>query len=115
MKQWNDDQLRDVIPGCRSWRAVCRALGMTSYSAAPVLRQRAERLGLDTSHFSGQRKWSARDLAPAVAASSTWGELSARLGFEHFSGSTQSTIKAHAVRLGVDLSHLNGRSTQIVS
>lgn len=105
-RTWTDEELRKVVPECTSWRAVCRALGLRASSSAPLLRQRARQLGLDTSHFTGNRRWVDKDLARIVAGSSTWNELLEELGYAVFSGTARQTIRAHAARLDIDLSHL---------
>lgn len=52
---YSNAQLAAAIAASRSWRGVMRHLGLSENSPRPtrVMRQRAERLGLDTSHFAG--------------------------------------------------------------
>ena len=63
-------------------------------------------MGLDTSHFTGQRTWSDAALKRAVAQAYSWEELLATIGVNARSGDERIRVKAHALRLGLDLSHL---------
>jgi hypothetical protein len=83
---------------------------MKANSSARILKRRAEDLGLETSHFRGNRKWAEKDLPGLIASACTWGELFETLGYAEGSGAASATIKAHAARLGIDVSHLKGRS-----
>jgi hypothetical protein len=70
------------------------------------VRRHVERLGLDTSHFRGRRIWSDAQLRRAVIDSLSWDELLTTLGLAPSSGDGRIRVKAHAIRLGLDLSHL---------
>lgn len=72
-----------------------------------VVRRRAAELNLDWSHFRGKRRWSDAQLKQAVSECHSWDELLSRLGLSLRSGNVQPHIKSHAVRLGLDTSHLN--------
>jgi len=63
-------------------------------------------MGLDTSHFTGQRTWSDAALKRAAAYAYSWDELLASIGAKSRSGDERIRVKAHALRLGLDLSHL---------
>lgn len=78
----------------------------TSAGATRIVRRRAIQLGLDTSHFRGKRRWSDAQLKRAVSESRSWHEVLSELGLSTKSGNAQGHIKSHAVRLGLDLSHL---------
>jgi hypothetical protein len=93
-----------------SWRGVMRALGLNSTSAGAIriVRRHAVRLGLDTSHFRGKRKWSDAQLRHAVLESRSWDEVLVALGLSSNSGNVRTHVKGHAIRLGLDLSHLGG-------
>lgn len=86
-----------------------RELGLkaTSAGAIRVVRRRATELGLDTSHFRGQRRWSDGQLTSAIVGAATWDEVFARLGLAGDSGSYRTFIKGHATRLGLDYRHLD--------
>ena len=88
-----------------------RELGLHETSAGHirVIRRHVTRLGLDTSHFTGQRTWSDARLVQAAPHARTWSALLAALGVKSSSRAYRTRIKAHAVRLGVDLSHLDGQ------
>jgi hypothetical protein len=105
-RSYSDEQLVSAIATARSWRGVLRCLGLaaTSASAMRSVRRHAERLGLDHSHFTGQRRWTDQQLAEAVATSSTWTQVAETLGLT--GGSSTTTIRGHAVRLGLDTAHL---------
>jgi hypothetical protein len=86
-----------------------RELGLcaTSAGSIQVVRRHVIRLGLDTSHFSGQRRWSDAQLRRAVANAYSWRELLSDLALSG-NGDDRTRVKAHAVRLGLDLSRLDG-------
>ena len=71
-----------------------------------MVKRRVAFLGLDTSHFTGQRTWSDTALKRAAVQVYSWNELLAALGIEPHSGDGRIRVKAHARRLGLDLSHL---------
>jgi hypothetical protein len=75
-----------------------------------AVRRRATHLGIDTSHFTGQRTWSDAKLVQAAPRAQSWSALLAALEVKSTSRAYQACVKAHAVRLGVDLSHLDDRS-----
>lgn len=85
-----------------------RELGLcvTSAGAIRAVKRHAVRLGLDTSHFTGQRRWSDGQLRRAVAAAYSWTELLSELGLVDRASDERTRVKAHAIRLGLDLSRL---------
>jgi hypothetical protein len=85
-----------------------RELGLcvTSAGSLRVVKRRVALLGLDTSHFTGQRTWSDPALKRAAAQAHSWDELLAAIGIMSRSGDERTRVKAHALRLGLDLSHL---------
>lgn len=105
-RSYTDQGLREAVADNHSWRGVLRALGLSATSSAAIrsVRQRADELRCDYSHFRGQRTWSERELADAVASARTWHEVADRLGLA--GGSSQTTIRGHVARLGIDASHL---------
>lgn len=70
-----------------------------------TVKRHAERLELDTSHFTHQRTWSDAALRDAVTTSGTWTEVVESLGLVE-SGESRARVKGHAVRLGLDVAHL---------
>src|ERR1700730_6089494 len=106
-RSWSDDQLITAVAASHSWRGVIRELGFCVESAGALhgVKLRAERLGLATAHFTGQRRWSDAQLKRAVANSYSWDEVLSRLGL---SGSydERNRVKGHALRLGLDLSRI---------
>lgn len=72
------------------------------------VRRHADRLGLDYSHFTGQRRWTDPQLADAVAASHSWTEVADRIGL--VGGSSMTTLRGHAARLDISTEHLNSQS-----
>jgi hypothetical protein len=107
-RTWTDEQLRQAVEDSNSWRAVQRALGLHEGSSASrrTLQKHATRLELDTSHFTGGRRWTQQQLIRASRAASTWQELVDLLGVTTESG-MRTFIKGHAARIGLDLSHLS--------
>ena len=81
-------------------------LGVTSAGSIQAVKRQAIRLGLDTSHFTGQRRWSDAQFRRAVAEAVSWDELISALGLVPDHGDGRVRVKAHAVRLGLDLSRL---------
>ena len=71
-----------AVSASRSWRGVMRELGLcvTSAGSLRVVKRRAALLGLDTSHFTGQRTWSDAALKRAAAHTHSWNELLAAIG-----------------------------------
>jgi hypothetical protein len=108
---WPDSDLTNAVAASRSWRDVMRKLGLcvTSAGSVRVVKRRVGLLGLDTSHFTGQRTWSDAALKRAAAQAYSWNELLEALGIKSRSGDERIRVKAHALRLGLDLSHLSDR------
>lgn len=97
---WTDEDLRRTIPQVASWTALVNALGGSSISAARRMRTRAEAIGVDYSHFRGQRRWSDEDLVRSVNQSKSWSEVVSRLG-KNPSGDMLDLVRKHAARLGL--------------
>jgi hypothetical protein len=108
-RSYDDAALRAAVAQSRSWRGVLRHLGLAATSAASVrsVKRHVERLELDTSHFTGQRRWTEQQLAQAVADARTWAQVQNELGLS--GGSSTSLLKGHAARLGIDTRHLDRR------
>jgi hypothetical protein len=106
-RRYTDDALTRAVAESRSWRGVLRHLGLlpTSAGAARSARARASELGLDHSHFTGQRRWSEDELRVAVSRSRTWTEVQNRLGLA--SGAGTALLRGHALRLGLETGHLS--------
>lgn len=107
-RTWSDEQLANAIRASANWRAVARQLGVKSTSAGAIriVRRRAAELALDTSHFRGMRRWSDARLRSVISSASTWDEVLTALGLSARSGNARPFIKSHAIRLGLDCSHL---------
>jgi len=105
---WSDDQLPAAVAAATSWRGVMRELGLNPSNGGTTrtIRRHAILLGLDYSHFKGNRSWSAAVLRQAVADGRTWEEVLTTLGLSPRAGGERTLIKAHALRLGLDVSHL---------
>jgi hypothetical protein len=112
-RNWSDSQLAAAVAASRSWRGVVRELGLNSTSAGAirVVKRDANRLSLDTTHFTGQRRWSDAQLRRAVADACSWRELVLALGLAPGGGDERTRIKAHAIRLGLDLSRIDSPET----
>jgi hypothetical protein len=105
---WSDQQLPDAIAAATSWRGVMRELGLDPGNGGTTrtIRRHAAILGLDTSHFRNNRSWSDAMLRDAVRAAHTWEDVLTALGRSARAGGERTLIKAHALRLGLDLGHL---------
>jgi len=93
-----------------------RELGLcvTSAGSMRVVRRHVARLGLDTSHFTGQRTWSDARLIQAAPQARSWSTLLVAIGVKSTSQDYRARVKAHAVRLGLDLSHLDEDARQAI-
>ena len=111
-RTWSDAQLKAAVAASANWRDVMRALGLnaTSAGAIRIVRRHVVGLGLDTSHFRGKRAWSDAQLRRAVIDARSWDELLATLGLAPHSGDGRIRVKAHAMRLGLGLAHLDDPS-----
>lgn len=89
-----------------------RALGLSVNSAGAIriVRRHVLRLDLDTSHFRRTRAWSDAQLRRAVIDAESWDELLTTLGVAPDDWDGRTRAKAQAVRLGLDLSHLENRA-----
>jgi hypothetical protein len=85
---------------------------VTSAGSIRVVKRHVATLGLDTSHFTGQRRWSDAALKRAAAQCYSWNELLAAIGIDSRSGDGRIRVRAHARRLGLDLSHLTDQSQE---
>jgi hypothetical protein len=92
-----------------------RDLGWVYPGSIRVVKRRVALLGLDTSHFTGQRTWSDAALRRAATQAYSWNELLEAIGIKSRSGDERTRVKAHAVRLGLDSSHLSGRPRDTAS
>ena len=112
---WSDADLTAAVAASRSWRGVIRELGLcvTSTGSIRVVKRRVALLGLDTSHFTGQRTWSDAALKRAAGQACSWDELLAAIGAKSRSGDERIRVKAHAMRLGLDLSRLTDQEQEI--
>jgi hypothetical protein len=107
---WSDEQLPAAVAAATSWRGVMRELGLNPANGGTTrtIRRRAAWLGLDTSHFRGNRSWSDAVLRQALTEGRTWEEVLTTLGLSARAGGERTLVKAHALRLGLDVSHLGG-------
>lgn len=105
---WSDEQLTAAVAAATSWRGVMRELGLNPANGGTTrtIRRRAALLGLDVSHFRGNRSWSDAVLRQAVTEGRTWEDVLGTLGLRTQTGGGRALVKAHALRLGLDVSHL---------
>lgn len=107
-RTWSDAQLKDAVAAATNWRDLMCRLGLRANSAGAIrtIKRHVSRLGLETSHFRGKRSWSDAQLRRAVIDAASWEELLTLLGLASRSGDGRVRIKAHAMRLGLGLTHL---------
>lgn len=105
-RTYSDQALARAIGNSSSWRGVMRELGLTATSSGAIrsVRSHADSLGIDHGHFRGQRRWTESELRTAVARADSWVAVAEVLGLEV--GPQLSAAKGHAMRLGIDVSHL---------
>lgn len=106
---WTDDQLTNAVKGSACWRDVIRALDIATNSEGTMRRVRrdAARLALDVSHFKATRTWDDAQLKRAVAAAMSWEDVFTSLGLRTLTKETRARVEGHAIRLGLDVEHLN--------
>lgn len=114
-RTYSDEMLAEAVATSHSWRGVLRALGLaaTSASALRSVRARADRLGLDHRHFTGQRRWRDDDLRDAVHAADSWLAVVEALGLS--GGSAVASVKGHATRLQLETAHLEPTSRRVLT
>lgn len=112
---WSDAQLTEAVKVSACWRDVVRSLGLTTTSEGVMRRVRRQtaQLGLDVSHFKGTRTWDDAQLKHAVADGHSWDDVFALLGLRTPTKGTRVRITGHAIRLGLDLSHLNASDAKV--
>src|SRR5580692_2303022 len=108
-RPWSDAELKDVVAAAANWRDVMRRLDLRADSAGAIriMKRHVIRLGLDTSHFKGKRTWSDAQLRRAIIGAQCWDEVLASLDLSPDSGDARIRVRAHAMRLGLDLKHLD--------
>jgi hypothetical protein len=111
---WTDDQLTNAVKSSACWRDVIRALGITTNSEGTMRRVRrdAGRLVLDVSHFKATRTWDDAQLKRAVAEGMSWDDVFTSLGLRTLTKVTRARVEGHAIRLGLDVKHLNMGTTE---
>jgi hypothetical protein len=77
------------------------------------VKRDAIRLDLDVSHFKGTRTWDDAQLKRAVGEATSWDDVFASLGLRTPRKETRTRVQGHAIRLGLDLTHLEIRTAQI--
>lgn len=105
--------MTNAVKVSSNWRGVMRQLGLNEMSASAVriVRRDVIRLGLDTSHFRGKRRWSDAELTRAVSESRSWDEVLSVLGLSADGGGGRTHVKSHAIRLGLQFGHLESTTT----
>jgi hypothetical protein len=106
-RRWTNEQLIEAIANQHSWHGVLRALGFasTSGNSLRTIKQTVQELQLDTSHFTGQRRWTDMQLREAITQAAKWADVLRLLDLVD-NGEARKIVKAHSVRLGLDVSHL---------
>lgn len=82
-----------------------RALGFTTSRTGRVLKEVCDELDVDYTHF-GPRARRVDLVEEAVRSSSTWAEVTERLGFAPGSGSARATVRRQCRLNGIDVSGL---------
>lgn len=111
-RTYSDADLAAAVRMSSSWRGVLRVLGLRATSSAAIrsIRSHADRLQLDSSHFTRGRTWTDGQLAAAVREENSWAAVADRLAI--LGGSAVPSIQRHAMRLELDTSHFE---TKLVS
>nr|WP_325237324.1 hypothetical protein [Egicoccus sp.] len=107
-RRWTDEQLRDAIATCTTWRAVNVALGLSGNGGvSDAVRRRCDELGLDCSHIgtaAARRRWTDDELAAAVATCTNLKQVFDRLGLT-IGGGAWLAMQDHIRRLGLCTDH----------
>lgn len=105
-RRYTDEELAAAVASATSWRGTLRALGLTATSATAIrsVRQYADQLCLDYSHFRGRRRWTDHQLRMAVASAHTWNDVA--IALPNVDVSEVVLLKGHVARLGIDAGHL---------
>lgn len=114
---WTDDQIMDAVRTSACWRDVVRALGIPTNSEGVIrrIKRDAARLDLDVSHFKGTRTWDDPQLRRAVASAHSWDDVFAALGLQTPRKETRVRVAGHALRLGLDVQHLDPKANRLYS
>lgn len=104
-RTYTDEHLVAAVAASKSWRGVLRELRLLESSSGTVrsVRAEADRLGLDYTHFIGQRRWTDAEIRAAIAEANSWSAVTQRLGVESDAG--VALVKGHAARIGADTGH----------
>ncbi|WP_448318977.1 HNH endonuclease signature motif containing protein [Streptomyces sp. CO7] len=106
----SDEALREAAGASRTLTETLERLGVeTRGSSRNYLRQRMRRLGIDTSRFEREVKWSRQILQDAVSGSRTMAEVLQRLGLDRV-GDNHTYISRRLRLYGIDTSHLDRSS-----
>jgi PD-(D/E)XK endonuclease len=89
-----------------AWGYARTRLCPTSAGSIRIVKRRVSGLGLDTAHFSGQRRWPDVQLRRAVASAYSWAEVLSELGLTG-NADDRVRVKANSARLRLDLSRLD--------
>lgn len=110
--KWNDDDLIRELPSSKNWKDLCIRLSLSGNSQRNIyrIRDRADELGLDYSHFSWKRKYTKDALKNAVENSFCYRQTLENLGICK-SGSAYIFIKAAISRCELNISHFTGRKS----
>lgn len=76
------------------------------------VRARADDIGIDYSHFTGQRRWTDEALRRAVAGATSWTGVARGLGLR--GGGVVSNLKGHVNRLGLDVAHFQPEAQSLI-
>jgi len=92
---WSDERLPAAVVAATSWRGVMRELGLNPANGGTTrtIRRRAALLGLDTSHFRGNRSWSDAVLRQAMTEGRTWDEVLTALGLKAQVGGGRALVR----------------------
>ena len=89
-------------------------MGIATNSEGTMRRVRrdAARLALDVSHFKATRTWDDAQLKRAVAEAVSWEDVFTSLGLRTLTKETRARVEGHAIRLGLDVEHLNSAAAE---
>ncbi|WP_329037718.1 HNH endonuclease [Streptomyces sp. NBC_00178] len=114
-RSYTKERLSEAAANTHSIREMFEYMGYTpSESPYDYVRRKLDRLGIDTSHFTGGRRHrplvtSLEDLRPALAESRSLAQALKRLGLAD-NGATRTCLKRAIDEYGLSTSHFTGRA-----
>jgi hypothetical protein len=123
--QFTDEQFSKIVEDAKLWKDAMYECGYNSYKGVPHIKERAEKLGLNTDHiigedwakskYSGHPKYTLEQIcvenSSYVNCQRLMKRLKRELGWKHKCSSCENTtwtIKGETYQIPLELEHING-------